>query len=250
MGLLDNLPSEWLDIFKNSALNQNVNAGIGVDATNNPAPASLPQQPPLSLAGPRFSAGGGDAAPNGTPGAPPGLAPPPAALTPAQPSAPGIGDRLSAGLQSWARTPAGNPLLGLANGIQGLSTGQRADPEGQRQALFAQATPPSGGTPGGIDYDKLQRSLLVSGDLDGAKTVADISGKTSTDLIRNFTYARSQGFPGSILDYGKAVKAGATMVGADPNLKRAPMPAAGSIQSGWRFKNGNPADRNNWEQLQ
>ena len=41
---------------------------------------------------------------------------------------PGIGDRLSAGFQSWAHTPVGNPLAGLANGIGGFSSGQRTDP--------------------------------------------------------------------------------------------------------------------------
>jgi len=268
MGLLDGLPSNLLDLLQNSALNQNLNAGIGADAANYPTPASLPQQAPLSLAGPGFS-GGASSAPNGVPtatdfsssnrmpAAPLALAPPPTAAPP-QPGAPGIGDRLSAGFQSWARTPLGNPWLGMANGIQGLSSGQRVDPEGQRQALFAQATQPgsapSGNTSGGIDYDKLQRSLLASGDLDGAKTVSDIAGKNSTDLIRNYAYAKSQGFPGSILDYGKATRAaGTTGVRNNPSVNparpAAGAPAPGSIMNGHRFKGGNAWDRNNWEPL-
>ena len=43
---------------------------------------------------------------------------------------PGIGDRLSAGFQSWAQTPVGNPFAGLANGIAGFNSGQRTDPAG------------------------------------------------------------------------------------------------------------------------
>ncbi len=37
---------------------------------------------------------------------------------------PDLGDRLSAGLQSWAHTPLGNPFAGIANGIAGFSSGQ------------------------------------------------------------------------------------------------------------------------------
>jgi hypothetical protein len=73
-------------------------------------------------------------------------------------------------------------MLGIANGLQRFSTGQRADPDGARQALFAEAAR-NGGTPGGgIDYDRLQNTLVASGDLDGARTVADIAGKNSQNL--------------------------------------------------------------------
>jgi hypothetical protein len=37
-----------------------------------------------------------------------------------------LGDRLSAGFQSWVHTPVGNPFAGLANGIAGFSAGQPA----------------------------------------------------------------------------------------------------------------------------
>ena len=37
---------------------------------------------------------------------------------------PDFGDRLGAAFQSWALTPVGNPLAGLANGITGFNTGQ------------------------------------------------------------------------------------------------------------------------------
>lgn len=43
---------------------------------------------------------------------------------------PDLGDRLSAGFQSWAHTPVGNPLAAIANGIAGLNSGQRADTAG------------------------------------------------------------------------------------------------------------------------
>ena len=46
---------------------------------------------------------------------------------------PDLGDRLSAGFQSWAHTPVGNPIAALANGIAGLGSGQRTDPSANPQ---------------------------------------------------------------------------------------------------------------------
>ena len=46
--------------------------------------------------------------------------------TPAQ--APDLGGRLSAGFQSWAHTPLGNPFAAIANGIAGFDSGQRTNP--------------------------------------------------------------------------------------------------------------------------
>ena len=43
------------------------------------------------------------------------------------PQPPGLGDRLSAGFQSWAQTPVGNPFAALADGIAGFRSGQRTD---------------------------------------------------------------------------------------------------------------------------
>jgi hypothetical protein len=43
---------------------------------------------------------------------------------------PGFGDRLSAGVQSWAQTPVGSPFAALANGIAGFGAGQRTDAAG------------------------------------------------------------------------------------------------------------------------
>jgi hypothetical protein len=51
---------------------------------------------------------------------------------PDQPT-PDLGNRLSAGFQSWAHTPLGNPFAGIANGIAGFGSGQ----------IVSQPTPPA-----------------------------------------------------------------------------------------------------------
>ena len=65
---------------------------------------------------------------------------------------PDLGDRLSAGFQSWAHTPLGNPFAGIANGIAGFSSGQavsqpspqNSPPRNDRsQQLLVQDSPPS-----------------------------------------------------------------------------------------------------------
>jgi len=43
---------------------------------------------------------------------------------------PAFADRLTTGFQSWAHTPLGNPVAGLANGMAGFGSGQRTDPAG------------------------------------------------------------------------------------------------------------------------
>jgi hypothetical protein len=58
----------------------------------------------------------------------------------AAPPQPDLGDRLSAGFQSWAHTPVGNPFAALANGITGFNAGQRTDAAG---VASAQAPLPS-----------------------------------------------------------------------------------------------------------
>jgi hypothetical protein len=49
---------------------------------------------------------------------------------------PDFGDRLSAGFQSWAHTPVGNPIAAFANGIAGFGSGQRTDPAGIAQQIL------------------------------------------------------------------------------------------------------------------
>lgn len=120
MGLLDFLQfgdqGGLADLFRNSAQNQNLNAGLGSDtAVYGQSPNTI--LPIVPQAGP------------------PTPAPMPQAYRPPQalPPSPDFGDRLSAGFQSWAHTPAGSPFAGLANGLQGFASGQRVDPDGIAQ---------------------------------------------------------------------------------------------------------------------
>jgi hypothetical protein len=53
----------------------------------------------------------------------------------AAPQPPDLSDRLGAGFQSWAHTPVGNPFAALANGITGLTSGQRVVPAAILQRL-------------------------------------------------------------------------------------------------------------------
>lgn len=120
MGLLDFLQfgdqGGLADLLRNSALNQNLDAGVGSDvaAYGQPPNTIMPPAPQPAL---------------------PPLAPPPQIYQASQasPQNPDFGDRLSAGFQSWAHTPVGSPFAGLANGIQGFASGQRVDPEGIAQ---------------------------------------------------------------------------------------------------------------------
>ncbi|MBR0756608.1 hypothetical protein JQ604_30900 [Bradyrhizobium jicamae] len=48
--------------------------------------------------------------------------------------APDFATRLSAGFQSWAHTPVGNPFAGLANGIAGFNSGRRVVDPGAKAA--------------------------------------------------------------------------------------------------------------------
>jgi hypothetical protein len=75
---------------------------------------------------------------------------------------PDPGDRLSAGLQSWAHTPVGNPVAGLANGITGQSYGRRTDAGGN-----ASDADPSG-----------------NGRAGGSREASSIAGKQPPDLSK------------------------------------------------------------------
>jgi hypothetical protein len=59
---------------------------------------------------------------------------------PDQPT-PDLGDRLSAGFQSWAHTPLGNPFAGIANGIAGFSSGQTVSQPSPQNSLPRNDTP-------------------------------------------------------------------------------------------------------------
>jgi hypothetical protein len=56
--------------------------------------------------------------------------------------APDLGDRLSAGFQSWAHTPLGNPFAALANGITGFSSGQAVSQPTIQQSSSSRAAMP------------------------------------------------------------------------------------------------------------
>ena len=67
--------------------------------------------------------------------------------SPASGQSPDPGDRVIAGVQSFAHTPAGNPFAALANGIAALSSGQRTDPAGiAQQNLQPGTTDPAAGS--------------------------------------------------------------------------------------------------------
>lgn len=71
-----------------------------------------------------------------------GLASSPSSQTAAQ--NPDLSDRLSAGIQSWAHTPVGNPLAALANGVSSFSSGQRSDPAAVAQRILTSQTDAAG----------------------------------------------------------------------------------------------------------
>jgi len=155
MGLLDYFQSDDQDglggLLRNSAFGQNLNAGIGADnavygqlpmgavqpAGGNGPSGFIGPQLPFSLAG---TPGDGTAATSVA--ALPNPAPFSLAGNPmASATQPSFGDRLSAGFQSWAHTPVGSPFEAIANGVQGLTTGQRTDPAAlnqQKQDLTTQ----------------------------------------------------------------------------------------------------------------
>ncbi len=67
-------------------------------------------------------------------------------VQPIQPT-PGLGDRLTAGSQSWAHTPLENPFAALANGIKAFGAGQPTEANGlvpSRPQMPAQALDPDG----------------------------------------------------------------------------------------------------------
>jgi hypothetical protein len=71
------------------------------------------------------------------------------------PPPPDLGDRLSAGLQSWAHTPVGNPFAALANGVTGFNSGQRTDAAG---ASLVPSTPQTSAQAPGLG-DRLSAGL-------------------------------------------------------------------------------------------
>lgn len=153
MGLLDSLFSNdasgggLLDFIRNNALNQQFGGGLPSDQAQYGAPANTMAQAPIL---PQQNAPQPPAAPQQPPAVIPAQQQTPSPLPqpatqpsqpqsmppPAQPSGPGIGDRISSSLQSFANS--GGPLPAIANGITSLMTGQRTDPTGVAQQQAAQ----------------------------------------------------------------------------------------------------------------
>jgi hypothetical protein len=72
---------------------------------------------------------------------------------------PDFGDRVSAGFQSWAHTPVGNPIAALGNGIAGLGSGQRTDPAGIAQQILQPRIDSSGNAQLDLQYQALRPIL-------------------------------------------------------------------------------------------
>jgi hypothetical protein len=134
----------------------------------------------------------------------------------------GLADRLSKATTGFIGNLHNGPVGALAGGLGALVTGRNTDPS-SIEAEKSNAT---------------TRALLGKG-----AAPADVrAAQNNQDLMKAL-----------INQYYGPKAAGATGIGNPLNLnptRRAPAaPAAGSIQNGYRFKGGNPADRNNWEQL-
>lgn len=125
-GLFDFLGSDsgggLLDFLRNNAMNQQFSSGRPEDQaqygappqSGNPMDAMARMRTPPPVAAPL------------SPELQQQAAPP-------QQRGPDIGNNLMAGFQSWANTQPGNIFGGIANGIAGLTTGQRQDPVGVAQ---------------------------------------------------------------------------------------------------------------------
>jgi hypothetical protein len=96
------------------------------------------------------------------------------AQTPQQGSGqpPDLGDRLSAGFQNWAHTPAGNPIAGIANGIAGLNSGQRTEPAGIAQRMLQPQAGASGNAPQDV-HSQYQALRPLLGDRDAMLAVVN-----------------------------------------------------------------------------
>lgn len=128
-----------------------------------------------------------------------------------QPAASAIGDRLSSAFQGFVNS--GSPMQAIGNLVGGLATGQRTDPAGvaledanlTRQALTAQGLTPEmarivAGNPTLLN-SFLQQKLGVGG---------------QTEDIKEYQFAKSQGFNGTLADWIQRKRAGAGEYGLNP----------------------------------
>ena len=129
----------------------------------------------------------------------------------------GLADRLSKATMGFIGNLHNGPVGALAGGLGALVTGRNTDPSSIEAAKSNMTT----------------RALLGKG-----AAPADVQAALNNQDLMKALINRYYG--------PKATEA--TGVGNDPNLNpvgRAPAP--GSIQNGYRFRGGHPADRNNWE---
>jgi hypothetical protein len=144
----------------------------------------------------------------------------PAAPAAAAPTAePGVGDRLASGFRGMAANIQGGPIGILMGGVAGLAGMGQGNIQGNAQG------------------NATARALLAKG-----ASPADVqAAQNNPDVMK------------ALVTQYYGPKVGAARAGNNPNLiaaGRAPSaPAPGSIQNGYRFRGGNPADRNNWEHV-
>ena len=130
------------------------------------------------------------------------------------------------GASAPAALPAAEPSLGdrLAAGFNGFAAGGSS-----HGLLGALSGGIEGYTNGGVNLTA--KALLAKG-----AAPADVqAAQNNQDLMKAL-----------ISQYYGPKAAGATSIG---NHRAPTAPAPGSIQNGYRFRGGNPADRKNWEQV-
>ncbi len=119
-----------------------------------------------------------------------------------QQAASGLGDRLMAGFTGFAN--GGAPLPALANLVNGLATGRT--PENQTKQFLVSR----GVDPGLADTIVNDKTLLRS-------VVPQLMGATGqTNDIKEYEYAKRQGFNGSLSDWMARKRAGAGEYGMTP----------------------------------
>lgn len=140
-----------------------------------------------------------------------------------QQAASGLGDRLLAGFTGFAN--GGAPLPALANLVNGLATGKT--PENQtKQYLITRGIDP--GLADAIVNDKTLLHAIVP-------QLMGTSGQTSD--IKEYEYAKRQGFTGSLADWMARKRAGAGEFGMTPIYGTTADGKPGIMQLG---KNGTP----------
>jgi hypothetical protein len=103
-----------------------------------------------------------------------------------------------------------------------------------------------------MDQIKGKAFLQAFESLKGGGQITEVEGKKATDAIARLNTAQSTPeFKKALMELRDvAVSANARMTGSDgqkPTQATPPTPTPGMVRGGYRFKGGNPADKNNWE---